>query len=86
MERAVTRRDSRQLSLPMPVQRRRFRPEPPALWHGVVVLRRLGKRVYRAGRYHEVDGDLLDSDQLNRLVAAEVALGKPKRIAELCQP
>jgi hypothetical protein len=51
-------------------QRRRPAREPEMVLDAVTVLRKVGHRVYAAGRDHQVDGKLLSSVQLLAMAAA----------------
>jgi hypothetical protein len=52
-----------------PRQRRGSGRESSLLLDAVVLLRRIGHRVYRAGHQHQVDGKLLSTAQLLELAA-----------------
>ena len=52
-----------------PAQRRRAGRESELMLEAVALLRKLGHRVYQAGRQHQVDGNLLSTDQLIRMAA-----------------
>lgn len=51
-------------------QRRYVTPEARELYDAVEKLRKFGRRVWRAGRSHMVDGRIVDDLQLKALAAA----------------
>lgn len=60
----------RQMSLPMPVQRRNSTRESLPLYAAVLVLRSRGMTVYRNGRNSTVNGVRLTPPQLMKLARA----------------